>query len=104
MVLITMANMPRQGAKNLPKLDFLTSKYMDWILSELKKSKRLEINELAKRMRSSTRRKREKFLIEKKIVDVEEYKDNMNRNRKRMILTKKGEEIIKKVFDLEAQI
>lgn len=99
-----MTNMPRQGAKNLPKLDFLTSKYMDWILSELKKNKKLEINELAKRMRSATRRRRERFLIERNVVVIEEYKDGMNRNRKRMILTKKGEEIIKKVFDLEAQI
>lgn len=96
--------MPREGAKNLPKLDFITSKYMDWILSELKKNKKLEINELSKRMRSGTRRKREKFLIEHGLVVIEEYKDEMNRNRKRMILTKKGEDIIKKVFDLEAQI
>ena len=99
-----MQNMPREGAKNLPKLDFITSKYMDWILSELKKNKKLEINELSKRMRSGTRRKREKFLIEHGLVVIEEYKDEMNRNRKRMILTKKGEDIIKKVFDLEAQI
>ena len=99
-----MQDMPREGAKNLPKLDFITSKYMDWILSELKKNKKLEINELSKRMRSGTRRKREKFLIEHGLVVIEEYKDDMNRNRKRMILTKKGEDIIKKVFDLEAQI
>jgi len=99
-----MQDMPREGAKNLPKLDFITSKYMDWILSELKKNKKLEINELSKRMRSGTRRKREKFLIEHGLVVIEEYKDEMNRNRKRMILTKKGEDIIKKVFDLEAQI
>ena len=101
---ITLKKMPRQGAKNLPKLDFLTSKYMDWILSELKKSKKLEINELAKRMRSATRRRREKFLVEKNIVTIKEYKDSMNRNRKRMLITKKGEEIIKKIFDLEQQI
>ena len=99
-----MINMPRQGAKNLPKLDFLTSKYMDWILSELKKKKKLEINELSKRMRSSTRRKREKFLIEKNIVVIEEYKDKMNRNRKRMILTAKGERVIRKIFYLEDYI
>ena len=99
-----MENMPKQGAKNLPKLDFITSKYMDWIMFELKKNKKLEVNELAKKMRPGTRRKREKFLIERGIVSIEEYKDEMNRNRKRMIITKKGEDIIKKVFDLEAQI
>ena len=96
--------MPKQGAETLPKLDMISSKYMDWILSELKKSKKVEINELAKRMRPGTRRKREKFLIERGIAVVEEYKDDMNRNRKRLIITKKGEEIIKKVFDLESQI
>lgn len=99
-----MGYMPKEGAKNLPKLDFITSKYMDWILLELKKNKKLEINELSKRMRPGTRRKREKFLIEHGLVVIEEYKDEMNRNRKRMILTKKGEDITKKVFDLEAQI
>ena len=99
-----MEYMPKQGAENLPKLDMIASKYMDWILSELRKSKKVEINELAKRMRPGTRRKREKFLIERGIAVVEEYKDDMNRNRKRFGITKKGEEIIKKVFDLEAQI
>ena len=100
----TAKDMPRQGAKNLPNLDFLTSKYMDWILLELKKNEKLEINELAKKMRSATRRKREKFLIHNGIVTVEEYKDSMNRNRKRLLLTKKGDAVIKKIFDLEAQI
>ena len=99
-----MEYMPKQGAENLPKLDMISSKYMDWILSELRKNKKLEVNELAKRMRSATRRKREKFLIERGIVNVEEYKDGMNRNRKRLILTKKGEEVVKKVFELEALI
>ena len=99
-----MEYMPKQGAETLPKLDMISSKYMDWILLELKKNKKVEINELAKRMRPGTRRKREKFLIERGIATVEEYKDDMNRNRKRLIITKKGEEIIKKVFDLEAQI
>ena len=101
---INIKNMPRQGAQKLPKLDFITSKYMDWILLELKKYGKLEINELAKKMRSATRRKREKFLINNGIVAVEEYKDSMNRNRKRLLLTKKGEAVIKKIFDLEAQI
>lgn len=96
--------MPRQGAKNLPKLDFITGKYMDWILSELRKNKKLEINELSKIMRSATRRKREKFLLDRNIIVVEEYKDKMNRNRKRMLLTKKGEEITKQIFNLERQI
>ena len=104
MRITNMINMPRKGAKNLSNLDFLTGKYMDWILSELKKSKRLEVNELSKRMRVATRRKREKFLVERSIVVIEEYKDDMNRNRKRLILTKKGEDIIKKIFDLESQI
>ena len=99
-----MEYMPKQGAENLPKLDMIASKYMDWILFELKKNGKVEINELAKRMRPGTRRKREKFLIERGIAVVEEYKDEMNRHRKRLIITKKGEEIIKKVFDLEAQI
>ena len=99
-----MEYMPKQGAETLPKLDMISSKYMDWILSELRKNKKLEVNELAKRMRSATRRKREKFLIERGIVNVEEYKDGMNRNRKRLILTKKGEEVVKKVFELEALI
>ena len=104
MEITSVKNMPRQGAQKLPKLDFITSKYMDWILLEIKNNGKLEINELAKKMRSATRRKREKFLIERGIVSVEEYKDSMNRNRKRLLLTKKGEQVIKKLFDLENQI
>ena len=99
-----MQYMPKEGAKDLPKLGFITSKYMDWILLELRNNKKLEVNELAKRMRSATRRKREKFLIERGIVCIEEYKDEMNRNRKRLVITKKGEDIVKKVFELEALI
>ena len=99
-----MENMPKEGAKNLPKLGFITSKHMDWILIELKKNKKLEANVMSKKMRSGPRRKREKFLEETGIVVIEEYKDNMNRFRKRMILTKKGEDVVKKIFDLESQL
>ena len=99
-----MEIMPREGAVNLPKLDFATCKYMDVIFSELLKNKKVEMNMLAKIMRSGSRRRREKFLVEQNIVVIEEYKDDMNRNRKRMILTEKGEDIIKKIFDLEDQI
>ena len=99
-----MKPMPHLGAKDLPKLDFLTSRYMDWMLRELLEHGILETNESAKRMRPGTRRKRELFLIEHGMVTVTEYKDEKNRNRKRLVLTKKGKDIITRVFELETLI
>ena len=96
--------MPYIASIKFKKITFLTGMYMDWLLEELLNKGSLEVNEISKKMRIASRRKREQFLLEHGLVSIQEYKDSNNRNRKRLIVTDKGKIVIKELFILEKRI